>query len=96
MEACRCALRFHSSVIARWQVAQLATSRRSSLERTSWPAPDVTFAYMGASYAPTLGTSHLCAGCHQGGGPPGRPKLDTFEGKKLGRAASAASALPVS
>src|SRR5439155_833046 len=31
------------------------------------------------SYNPYLSTSFLCAGCHQGGGLAGRPKVDTFE-----------------
>jgi hypothetical protein len=39
----------------------------------------VSFAMMGAAYNPMLSTSFLCAGCHQGGGLPGRAKLDTFE-----------------
>jgi hypothetical protein len=36
---------------------------------------------MGASYNPLFQASHLCAGCHQGGGRGdlGRPKIDTFE-----------------
>jgi hypothetical protein len=44
-------------------------------------SPDVTFAYMGASYDPLFQASHLCAGCHQGGGRRdlGTPKIDTFE-----------------
>jgi hypothetical protein len=43
------------------------------------PAADVTFAYMGASWNPLFASSWLCAGCHQGGGLPGRAKVDTFE-----------------
>ncbi|MDF1701321.1 MAG: multiheme c-type cytochrome [Planctomycetota bacterium] len=45
-------------------------------------APDVTYAYMGASYNPLFTSSHLCAGCHQGGGrwrDGAPPKIDTFE-----------------
>lgn len=45
-------------------------------------APDVTYAYMGASWNPLFASSHLCAGCHQGGGrwrDGTPPKIDTFE-----------------
>jgi len=55
------------------------TDRPGRIHQVFGPAPDVSYAYMGASYNPGLSTSHLCAGCHQGGGLPGRPKLDTFE-----------------
>jgi hypothetical protein len=44
-----------------------------SIHRVFGPAPDVTYAWMGASYAPHLSTSWLCAGCHEG-----RGKLSTF------------------
>ncbi len=43
---------------------------------------DVTYAYMGAAYNPLFQTSHVCAGCHQGGGhwrSGSPPKLDTYE-----------------
>ncbi len=43
---------------------------------------DATYAYMGAAYNPLFQTSHVCAGCHQGGGrwkAGGAPKIDTFE-----------------
>ncbi len=43
---------------------------------------DATYAYMGASYNPLFQTSHVCAGCHQGGGrwrDGAVPKIDTFE-----------------
>ena len=54
------------------------TSRPGSIHRVFGPAADVTYAYMGASYAPAASTSWLCAACHQGGGVPGRAKIDTF------------------
>jgi hypothetical protein len=44
-------------------------------------APDVTFAYMGAAYSSLFAGSHLCAGCHQGGGRAASgspPKIDTY------------------
>ena len=44
-----------------------------TIHRVFGPAPDVTFAWMGASYAPHLSTSWLCAACHEG-----RGKLSTF------------------
>jgi hypothetical protein len=52
--------------------------RPGSIHRVFGPSPDVTFAYMGASWAPANSTSWLCASCHQGGGVPGRAKIDTF------------------
>ena len=52
--------------------------RPGDVHRVYGPAPDVSYAYMGASWNPTLSTSFLCAGCHEGGGLPGRPKLETF------------------
>lgn len=47
---------------------------------------DATYAYMGAAYNPLFQTSHVCAGCHQGGGrweTGSPPKIDTFEEWKL-------------
>ena len=44
-------------------------------------APDVSYAYMGASYNPLFASSDLCAGCHQGGGrwrDGAPPKIDTY------------------
>ena len=57
----------------------LKRDRPGDIHRVFGTAPDVTYAYMGASYSPYLGTSFLCAGCHQGGGLAERPKIDTFE-----------------
>lgn len=68
---------FGSLVLARPDPA--VRDRPGDIHRVFGTAPDVTYAYMGASYSPYLGTSFLCAGCHQGGGAPGRPKIDTFE-----------------
>jgi hypothetical protein len=53
--------------------------RPGDIHRVFGPAPDVSYALMGASYNPMLSTSLVCAGCHQGGGVAGRPKIDTFE-----------------
>jgi len=50
------------------------------------PSADATYAYMGAAYNPLFQSSHLCAGCHQGGGAwrnGGPPKIDTFGEWKL-------------
>jgi hypothetical protein len=55
-----------------------SSDRPGSIHRVFGPAPDVAYAYMGASFHPWASTSWLCAGCHQGGGLPGRPKVDTF------------------
>lgn len=68
---------FGSLVLARPDPARL--DRPGRIHQVFGPAADVSYAYMGASYNPGLSTSHLCAGCHQGGGVPGRPKVDTFE-----------------
>lgn len=57
-------------------------ARPGSLHHVFGPVPDSTFAFMGASYNPLFQSSHLCAGCHQGGGrwrEGALPKLDTFE-----------------
>ncbi|MDA1195345.1 MAG: multiheme c-type cytochrome [Planctomycetota bacterium] len=57
-------------------------------------APDVTYAYMGASYNPIFATGHVCAGCHQGGGrwrDGSPPKIDTFEEWKRWAAARPAA-----
>ena len=53
--------------------------RPGAIQHVFGASPDVTYAYMGASYDPYVSTSWLCAGCHQGGGLAGRPKVDTFE-----------------
>lgn len=68
---------FGSIVLARPDPTR--RDRPGDIHRVFGTASDVTYAYMGASYSPVLGSSHLCAGCHQGGGLPGRPKIDTFE-----------------
>jgi hypothetical protein len=68
---------FGSLVLAR--PSPTSTDRPGDIHRVFGPAPDVSFAYMGASYAPAQSTSWFCAGCHQGGGLAGRPKVDTFE-----------------
>jgi hypothetical protein len=59
----------------------LASDRPGDIHRVFGTSPDVTFAYMGASYDPFLGASFFCAGCHEGGGRTdlGRPKIDTFD-----------------
>lgn len=55
--------------------------RPGGIGRVYGTAPDSIYAYMGAIYNPIFASSHLCAGCHQGGGrwrdglPP---KIDTF------------------
>lgn len=56
-----------------------SAERPGTIHHVFGPAPDVSYAYMGAAYNPLFATSHLCAGCHQGGGLPGRAKIDTFE-----------------
>jgi hypothetical protein len=58
------------------------TSRPGGIHQVFGAAPDVTNAFMGASWNPLFATSHLCAGCHQGGGrwrEGALPKVDTFE-----------------
>jgi hypothetical protein len=67
---------FGSVVLARPDPA--STARPGSIHHVFGPAPDVAYAYMGASFHPFASTSWLCAGCHQGGGVAGRPKVDTF------------------
>lgn len=66
-----------SLVLARPDPAR--RDRPGDIHRVFGTAPDVTYAYMGAAYSPWLGTSTMCAGCHEGGGPPGRPKISTYE-----------------
>ena len=68
---------FGSLVLARPDPA--VRDRPGDTHRVFGPAADVSYAYMGASWNPMLSTSWLCAGCHQGGGLPGRPKINTFE-----------------
>ena len=61
-------------------------ARPGGIHHVFGSAPDVTYAYMGASYNPLFQSSQLCAGCHQGGGrhADGAPaKIDTFEEWKL-------------
>ena len=56
-------------------------TRPGSIQHVFGTAPDVTYAYMGASYHPLFEDGHLCAGCHQGGGrhaAGGVAKLDTY------------------
>lgn len=56
--------------------------RPGGIHHVFGPLPDVTFAYMGAGWNGLFQSSHLCAGCHQGGGrwrEGAPPKLDTFE-----------------
>jgi hypothetical protein len=58
------------------------TSRPGGIHQVFGTAPDVTNAFMGASWNPLFATSHLCAGCHQGGGrwrDGAVAKVDTFE-----------------
>ena len=58
------------------------TSRPGGIHQVFGTAPDVTNAFMGASWNPLFAASHLCAGCHQGGGrwrEGAVPKVDTFE-----------------
>lgn len=57
-------------------------SRPGGIHRVYGSLPDVTYAFMGASWNPTYASSHYCAGCHQGGGrwrEGAAAKLDTFE-----------------
>ena len=57
-------------------------ARPGGIHHVFGPLPDVTYAYMGAAWNPLFEASHLCAGCHQGGGrwrEGAPPKLDTFE-----------------
>jgi len=68
---------FGSLVLARPD--PLVRDRPGDIHRVFGPSPDVSYAYMGASFDPAHSTSWLCAGCHQGGGVPGRAKVDTFE-----------------
>ena len=68
---------FGSLVLAR--PSPSSRERPGAIHHVFGPAPDVTYAYMGASWNPVFSTSWLCAGCHQGGGHAGRPKVDTFE-----------------
>lgn len=59
-----------------------AQLRPGAIHHVFGTAPDVTYAYMGAIHNGLFASSHLCAGCHQGGGPhldSGYPKVDTFE-----------------
>lgn len=56
--------------------------RPGAIHHVFGTAPDVTYAYMGAIHNGLFASSHLCASCHQGGGPhleSGYPKVDTFE-----------------
>jgi hypothetical protein len=69
-------------------------SRPGGIHRVFGPAPDVTYAYMGAAWNPLYAASHYCAACHQGGGRwrEGAPfKLDTFEEWRAWAAAAPAS-----
>jgi len=68
---------FGSLVLARPD--PLVHDRPGDIHRVFGPSPDVSYAYMGASYDPAHSTSWLCAGCHQGGGVPGHAKVNTFE-----------------
>ncbi len=59
-----------------------AEGRPGSIHLVFGSRPDVTYAWMGASFNPLFAASHLCAGCHQGGGVRGDDtiaKIDTFE-----------------
>lgn len=58
-----------------------ASGRPGAIHGVFGPRPDVTYAWMGATWNPLFGTSHLCGGCHQGAGAwreGGLPKVDTF------------------
>jgi hypothetical protein len=76
---------FGNVVLARPDPA--STARPGAIHHVFGPAPDVAYAYMGASFHPFASTSWLCGGCHQGGGVPGRPKVDTFAEWRLWAAA---------
>jgi hypothetical protein len=57
-------------------------ARPGGIQHAFGSVPDVTYAWMGASYNPLYAASHYCGSCHQGGGRwrEGVPaKLDTFE-----------------
>ena len=59
-----------------------SAQRPGGIHQVFGPRADSTFAYMGAVYNPLFEASHLCAGCHQGGGAhhqTGLPKMNTFE-----------------
>ncbi len=74
-----------SGIFGAYKLARPGTQGRirpGGIHHVFGSAPDVTYAYMGASYNPLFASSHLCAGCHQGGGRWRQgtpPKIDTFE-----------------